>query len=66
MGDEGIADERRRDQVDEISRPTARAADCHHSTARDALGLDGEPRSCSGDGPREDERSDGRGRYDAA
>ena len=66
MRDEGIADERRRDQVDEVSGPTAPAADCHHPAERDAFRLDGEPRSCSGDGPREDERSDGRGRYDAA
>lgn len=65
MGDEGMADERRRDQVNEVSGPTAPAADCHHPAERDAFRLDGEPRSRSRDSPCEDEGSDGYGRHDA-
>src|SRR5439155_15457868 len=48
MGDEGVPDERRRDQVDEISGPAALAAHRHHSAARDARWPDGEPRGRCG------------------
>src|SRR2546428_2069634 len=65
MGDEGVADERWRDQVDEISGPTAPAGDCHHATARDAFRLDAEPRRRSGDSPREDDCNESCAGHDA-
>jgi hypothetical protein len=60
MLDEGIPDERRRDQVDDIAGQAASAADGHRSTAGHARGLDAELRSCRSDRRREYKRDDGR------
>jgi hypothetical protein len=59
--DKGVAHERRRDQIDHISRPAARAAHRHRATAGNACRMDAEPRSRRGWSPCEHECSHGYG-----
>jgi hypothetical protein len=55
MVDEGMSDERRGDQVDDIAGPAARAADRHGTAARDACRMDVEARRRCAKSPCEHE-----------
>jgi len=55
MGDEGMPDERRRNQIDDVAGSAAPTADGHRSTARDAYWMDTEPRRGCGESPCEHE-----------
>jgi hypothetical protein len=61
MGDEGMPDERRGDQIDEIAGPAACSADRHRAATRDAYRMDAESRCRCGDSPGENERTARRG-----
>src|SRR5712692_3426867 len=59
MCDERMPDERRRDQIDEVTGPAARPTDRHRAAARNACWLDFEPRCRCGKSPCEHECNDG-------
>ena len=61
MGHEGMPDEGRRDQIDEIAGPAACSAHRHCAATRDACRVDAEPRSRCGAGPAENEGNARRG-----
>jgi hypothetical protein len=61
MGYEGVPDEGRGDQIDEIAGPAACSADRHCAATRDACRMDAESRRRCGDSPGENESSARRG-----
>jgi hypothetical protein len=64
MGHEGMPDEGRGDQIDEIAGPAACSADRHYAATRDACRMDAEARRRCGDSPAENERNARHGNRD--
>ena len=61
MGHEGMPDEWRGDQIDEVAGTAACSAHRHRAATRDACGMDAESRRRCGGSPGENERSARRG-----